>query len=133
MNQAICVVDIQKLIAHERINRTRVTILRSQIRACGTVNKPIVVDKNSGVILDGHHRVRALKTLGAVKAPVLYVHYKDAGVRVYLRRKELLMDMIKQLVIARAVSRKPFPVKTTRHIIRSGRSRRRIKLGDLMK
>lgn len=133
MNKKIHFVDIQKLVAHERTNHAHLIDVQAQIHACGMVRRPVVVDKDSGVILDGHHRVKALKALGAVKVPVLYVRYKDMGVRVYLRRKELLMDMVKKFVVERAKSHKLFPSKTTRHVVYKGRPTHIVLVSDLMR
>lgn len=133
MNKKIHLVDIQTLIAHERTSRARVGAVQLHIRQCGVVNRPVIVDKNSGVILDGHHRVQALKAIGALKAPVLYVNYMDKEIEVYLRRKEILMDMLKQYVVARAMSHTLFPIKTTRHSIKNGRGICRIPIADLMR
>lgn len=133
MNKKIVLVDIQKLVAHEKIDRARFTVVLSQIRACGKVQRPVIVDKDSGVILDGHHRVQVLRKLGAIKAPVMYVRYTDNDIQVYLRRKEVLMEMIKRYVVERALSHALFPSKTTRHRIRSGRGVCHVCLSDLMR
>lgn len=133
MNRKIQLVDIQKLVAHERINHARFIEVRAQIRRQGVVRRPIIVDRESDVILDGHHRYRALLEMGATKVPVLFVRYLDTDIRVYLRRKELLMDMVKQYVVERAKSHKLFQSKTTRHVIHRGRGTCQIRVIDLMR
>jgi len=117
MKQKIVFVDIKKLIQHERVSRTRLTLLYKQICMDGVIRRPVIVDKTTNVILDGHHRVQALRDLGAKRVPVVYVNYSDDCVRVYLRRKELMMNMIKRSVLEMALSHKLFPSKTTRHFI----------------
>ena len=69
-----------------------------QIEAEGEISRPIIVDKRSFMVLDGHHRLAALKRLGAIRVPAYLVDYQNPGVRVYLRRKYLSMKMIKQAV-----------------------------------
>jgi len=133
MKQHITLVDVQKLLAHERTDHARFIEVCSQIRTQGVVRRPVIVDKDSRVILDGHHRVKALKELGAIKVPVLYVRYQDIGIRVYLRRKELLMDMVKQYVVERAKLHKLFPSKTTRHVIHTGSGTCCVRVTDLMR
>ncbi|MBI5019776.1 ParB N-terminal domain-containing protein [Candidatus Gottesmanbacteria bacterium] len=132
MHQKIQLVDIQKLVAHERTDRARIVEVRAQIRRRGAVRRPVIVDRKSKVILDGHHRVRALQEMGARRVPVMYVRYQDARIKVYLRRKEILMDMLKDYVIRRARSHMLFPSKTTRHFIGKGRSVLFIRVADLM-
>lgn len=117
MKQKIVFVDINKLIQHERVCRARLRAVYKQINGDGVIRRPVIVDKTTNVVLDGHHRVQALRDLGAKRVPVVYVNYSDDGVRVYLRRKELLMNMIKRSVLETALSQKLFPYKTTRHCI----------------
>lgn len=93
--------------------------LRRRITEDRRLKRPIVVDKNSLVILDGHHRYQALKGMGMSRIPAQLVDYKNGEVRVYLRRKELLMKMIKEYVVKKASEGKLFPSKTTRHLIKN--------------
>jgi len=46
------------------------------IRAAGAVYKPIIVDAETLTVVDGHHRLAALKLIGARRAPVLLVDYE---------------------------------------------------------
>ncbi len=119
MKQTIIFADIHKLIAHERVDRGRFIEVRRLLRKEGVVRRPVIVDRRSHVILDGHHRVRALRELGAKRVPVCYVQYQSAVVRVYLRKKELLMRLLKQAVLEMARSGRLFPSKTTRHLIQN--------------
>lgn len=132
MKQKIQLVAIQTLIAHERVNYIRCFVVCEQIKKSGGVRRPVLVDQESQVILDGHHRICALRRLGAKKAPVVYVRYPDSRIRVYLRRKELLTDLLKQYVVERAKANKLFPSKTTRHIFDKGRYAQFVRVSDLM-
>ncbi len=133
MKQIITYVDIKKLIAHERVCHARLNVLYKQINDEGVIRRPVIVDKTTNVILDGHHRVQALRDLGAKRVPVVYVNYSDDCVRVYLRRKELLMNMIKRSVIEMALLHKPFPSKTTRHFIHNRPTMKPVPMSELMK
>lgn len=128
----IVLVDIDTLMNHERINRARLADVRRQIREQGVIRQPIVVDEMSQVILDGHHRVQALRELGARRVPVAYVRYDDETVRVYLRRKSLLVKLIKRAVIDMARSNRLFPSKTTRHMIHDRPTMKAVRVEDLM-
>lgn len=133
MKQAITFVDIKKLIQHERICRTHLIEVKKQILNSGVIRRPVVVDKKTNVILDGHHRVEALRTLGAIRVPVMYINYQDMCVRVYMRRKELLMKLIKHFVIEMALSRTLFPYKSTRHLIHNRPLMKAVYVSFLMK
>jgi len=52
------------------------------IRAQGFVKHPIIVDKESMVVLDGVHRVFALKKLGVKRVPACLVYYKNPNIKV---------------------------------------------------
>lgn len=112
-------IDIHKLKCHERVDPARLALVRRAILHEGVIRRPVIVDRKSMVILDGHHRYTALCTLGAKRVPVAFVRYEDAGIRVYLRRKQLLMRFIKRFVVETAQKGNVFPSKTTRHLIQN--------------
>jgi ParB-like chromosome segregation protein Spo0J len=113
----IMLVDIRKLTCHEKVDKNRLYKLQKEIEARQAIYKPIIVDRRSYVILDGHHRYTVLKQLGARKVPVYFVDYLSPNVKVYLRRKNLQMRILKEAVIAMAKVKRVFPSKTTRHVI----------------
>jgi len=63
----------------------------------GHLLKPLVVEASNMVLLDGAHRLRALKMLGAYLAPVAIVNYDSVGlkgwVRLYAYGPEALADL----------------------------------------
>ncbi|TSC53684.1 MAG: transcriptional regulator [Microgenomates group bacterium LiPW_16] len=119
MKNGVVLLDIDKLKCHEEVVGNHVEELRGRIRRDGCLKRPIVVTKNSLVILDGHHRFQALKRMGITKIPAQLVDYKNGEVRVYLRRKELLIQLIKEAILKRVEEGKLFPPKTTRHLIKN--------------
>jgi len=119
MNNGVALIAIGKLRSHEAVSSKRVRELVERIRKDGCLKNPVVADQETLVVLDGHHRVAALKRLGVKKAPVSLVDYKNGEVRVYLRQKEILMKLIKEAVIQKGLSGEVFPAKTTRHLIQS--------------
>jgi len=71
---------LKDLAPHERVIPGRVEALLHAITAAGRVYKPIIVDEETLTVIDGHHRLHALKLMGARKAPVLLVDYeRDAN------------------------------------------------------
>jgi len=121
----IMLVDIHKLRCHEAVDKGRLAALQKQLEVSGIIYRPIIVDRRSYVILDGHHRYTVLKHLGAKKIPVHFVDYFSSDVRVYVRRKNMQMKLLKEAVIATANMNHVFPSKTTRHLIR-GRPKLRV-------
>jgi hypothetical protein len=92
--------------------------LMRRIKLDGCLKRPVIAEDAYYIILDGHHRCAALKRMGVSKIPVFLVHYKSSAIRVYLRRKKLMMDVIKEIVLKRGAGGILFPPKTTRHLIK---------------
>ena len=107
----ISFVNPNYLLSHEETNKIRLNEIKKSIIKNG-LKKPIIVDAASFVILDGHHRVQALKELGASRIPVYFVNYYHASVTVKPRRN---IKVSKEIVLFKAYSNSPFPEKTTLH------------------
>ena len=110
-------IDITILKCHEHTTLRKVAIVAKSIMLSGIVRNPVIVDGATGIILDGHHRVAALKRLGAKKVPAYVVNYFDTDIKVSMRRKDELMKLIKQAVIDKVRAGSVFPAKTTKHVI----------------
>jgi hypothetical protein len=108
-------VPIRELHIHEEIDEGHVRQLVEDIRRTGWVFEPLWVDGPTGVILNGHHRFRALQELGAASVPAWVFDYEDARVR--LRRWRRGPSISKVEVRQRGREGRPFPKKTTRHHI----------------
>ena len=78
----ITLIDLDDLKPHEEIIEQSVTELAKAIRDQNEVRDPLIVDKQSLVILDGMHRYNALKKLGCQRAPVCLVEYDDERIGV---------------------------------------------------
>ncbi len=111
---AFGLVAIGLLKPHEQTQQKRLHRLIAIMRKQGAVYKPIIVDKHSLVILDGHHRCKALKQLGAELVPAYLVDYGSRAVKVKPRRK---IQVSKRDVLATGLGSKPYPPKTTRHTL----------------
>lgn len=75
-------VDIRKLRHHECVREDRTAWMMKSLKSNnGYFGPPIVVEKNSYVILEGHHRVNSLKRMGYRKVPAVLVSYNRIGVK----------------------------------------------------
>ena len=80
--------------------------------------KPIIVDRESMVILDGHHKWTAAKSLGLARVPVIMVDYLvDEGVLVDVWPDCGKESVTKTEVLEMGVSGDVFPPKTSRHTL----------------
>ncbi|MHA1940637.1 MAG: hypothetical protein ACXACP_08985 [Candidatus Hodarchaeales archaeon] len=67
--------DIKNLHGHEQIVRPQVEFLKDNLNRLGYFFRPILIVKKHNVVLDGHHRVEALKELGGVRIPCIEIKY----------------------------------------------------------
>lgn len=92
--------------------------LKKEIESDSILKFAIVVDKNTNVILDGEHRVNALKELGCKAIPVVYIDYNSSNIEIQTWRKKL--QLIKKDIIEAGLSGRKLPPKTSKHMIRIG-------------
>lgn len=99
---------------HEMIDPFHLRELLEEIKRDRFLFFPVMVDRSSLVILDGHHRVGALISLGCQMIPAYLVDYTDDSIQVSSWRENF--EVSKEEVIFRGLKGKPFPPKTSRHI-----------------
>ncbi len=108
-------VPLADLLPHEEIHGPTVRALAAHLRQVGVVSDPIWVAEGSNVILNGHHRVAALRSLGAERAPAWVIPYDSDLIR--LERWQEGPPIPRAEVVRRAAARQLFSPKTTRHIL----------------
>lgn len=106
-------VPIDDIIPHEDIETTTAIALASAIAQAGVVTDPLVLESSSMVLLDGHHRLHALRRLGAERAPCVLIAYGAPGVHLDSWRADVPVD--RERVLKAARSSVLLPVKTSRH------------------
>ena len=120
-NYGISFVDIAWLKEHEQIvSEERVKKLHDAIVEWNEYRLPLLVDSQSGAILDGHHRYAVGRIMGLSKLPVLLVDYlNDDSVSVDVWPDCGLDSLTKEDVVKMALSDKVYPPKTSKHTIHS--------------
>ena len=110
--------DLSTLRPHEHVHAENVRILAEHLADEEVVRQPLLVAEGSLVILDGHHRFKALKTvLKARRAPCVLVDYHDhALVSLEAWRADQPVD--RSMVVAAAMTGRLLPAKSTRHRVR---------------
>lgn len=100
---------------HEEICPVHLQKLSGQIKKDECVKDPIIVDGETMVILDGHHRYNALKSMSCKFCPCCLVDYQsdEIGVACWRDGEKVSKDE----VLAAGLSGKLLPQKTSRHII----------------
>ncbi len=117
----LVLIDYSRLRPHEETETSRIEELASEISGEGVLKYPVIVDKASMVILDGHHRVSVLAQLGCKFVPACLVDYYDESIQVSnwnnASESETCMSKItKESVVSAALTGRLFPPKTSRHI-----------------
>jgi len=133
MKNNIKIIEIADLKAHEKTSPKREKEIMEFLKKSKSFTRPIIVDKETLTILDGHHRVKTMKYLGYKKIPAMLVDYKSNQIKVNLRSKGLKVlseDLIKFIVTSIANSGLLLPQKTTRHLV-SNRLKSKIDFAEL--
>lgn len=103
-------VEIHSLRDHEEVEPEQVEQLTREILKTRRI-EPILVERKHWVILDGHHRKAALERLGIGRIPCFIVPYEHVGLTSWRG-----IPLTKAEVIARALTGRKFPPKTTCHL-----------------
>lgn len=102
------------LLKHiEAFSPTRVANMTRKIRDRGILERPICVEENHWLILDGQHRYQVAKALGLKYIPCQLFDYSDEDLLVWSLRDDC--EVSKELVIERSLSGNIYPYKTAKH------------------
>tara|TARA_B110000438_G_scaffold237476_1_gene234889 strand:+ start:141 stop:602 length:462 start_codon:yes stop_codon:yes gene_type:complete len=109
-------VPIELLLSHEEIIAKKVDQLEKMTLRWNAYVLPLVVDRNTGTILDGHHRYTVAKRLNLLCLPCVMVDYlNDDSIELGLWPNSGKDSIEKSDVVNAALSGDLFPPKTSRH------------------
>tara|TARA_Y100000996_G_C22413889_1_gene598434 strand:- start:274 stop:684 length:411 start_codon:yes stop_codon:yes gene_type:complete len=110
-------VPIHELLPHEETKTKNQQKLHQMTIKWGGYNKPLLVDANSKVILDGHHRFRIGEKLGLKYLPAILIDYLvDERIQVMTWPNAKPESITKEEVIQMGLSNDLFPPKTSKHV-----------------
>jgi ParB-like chromosome segregation protein Spo0J len=109
------IIELKELKEHEETDPIHLVQIQRRIEQDGLLKNPIIVDKKTKIILDGHHRYNSLKNLNCSKIAVYFVDYSSSEIKVKSRKKRKIVT--KRDVINAGLSENKLPPKTSRHII----------------
>jgi len=112
----IVFIRIEDLKEHEEIRPDYLEALKNEILSDGILKMPIAVDRSTYIILDGHHRLHALKRIGCRKIPAILVDYHSEEIEVIPWREG--EQVTKEMIIQTALSGKRMAPKTSKHMIK---------------
>ncbi|WP_455370091.1 hypothetical protein [[Eubacterium] cellulosolvens] len=73
------IIDIDLLRPHEQIDPIRLQEIKKQLMKDGIQREPIIIEGDHLIVLDGHHRIKALKDLGYSKVVAHKINYNDSN------------------------------------------------------
>lgn len=114
----IFLMDVSDLKEHEKVEPKHLQRLKRLIRKDKILKRPIVVDKSTRIIIDGHSRFNSLKQLGYSKVPVFLIDYNSPDILVETWKNYGMIT--KEDVIVAGLNGKKFPPKTSKHMIKIG-------------
>ena len=133
LNMGWSLINIDNLLPHEETIPDRLQEMRGKLEKQGFFHKPILIDKTTKTILDGHHKYRASIELNLNLIPVIEVEYlNNDSIKLELWPWSDFSNVSKQDVLNWAQSRRLYPPKTTKHIVDFPIPRIRIPLADLV-
>ena len=114
------IIPISRLKPLEKVFPEHLKNLENMIDRDGYILKAIIIDKKTGIVLDGSHRYVYLLKNGYKEAPVFMVDYLSDDTRVGTRLEhrffiEGTTGISKQECIDRGMSGNIYPPRTTRH------------------
>ena len=72
---------ISDLFIHEETIPSALELLKDEILSEGVLKHPIIVDSKTNVVLDGMHRLAALRSIGCNLTPVSLVDYQNPHIK----------------------------------------------------
>ncbi|WP_233981514.1 ParB N-terminal domain-containing protein [Pectobacterium versatile] len=77
MTYQIALTPVQFLLPSENVDMSNVECLMEDICRCGCWTTPVPIEKDTGIIMDGNHRLRAATELGLKHIPCALLDYDD--------------------------------------------------------
>lgn len=122
-------VDVADLKHIEGFSKKRVQWLRDKIVQEGVWIKPVALDAEHGLVLDGQHRMEVAKALGLKRIPA--IRYEYSAVKVWSLRPGK-HDFTWETVVQRALAGDVYPYKTVKHEFPEPLPACQFKIGELM-
>ena len=105
-------VEVEWLKHVEGFSKKRVQWLKDKIIGEGVWKKPVALDNDHGLVLDGQHRIEVAKALGLRRVPAVKYFYPEVKL-CSLRPSKY--EFTWETVVQRALQGDIYPYKTVKH------------------
>jgi len=128
----IVLIEVAALRPHEEIKPKTLKKMVEVIQKRGGYIKPILIDRASRAILDGHHRYNSALQLNLRLIPAIEVDYlKDDSIEVRSWPGKEHLEIDKQAVLDMAMSGEIYPPKSSKHTMSADYPNRFCPLSEL--
>lgn len=115
-NESYCVAikPIGFFLPSEEVDPEAVRLLATAISHADVWTTPVPVERETGIVMDGNHRIRAARILGLRYLPCVLLSYQDTRVKVinWWTAEPFSVDRIFRSIL---FNKEILPYKTTRH------------------
>lgn len=112
----VTLIELERLRPHEEVDVGHLKELKTEIKSDKILKLAIAIDKDTNIILDGHHRSEALKELRCKTIPAVFVDYNSPQIKVKSWR--YYWKVTKEMVIEAGLGNNKLPPNTSKHMIR---------------
>ena len=85
--------------------------LKDKIINEGVWNRPICIDSENGIVMDGQHRMEVAKSMGLTFIPAMMFSHNDVDFWSLRENHEVTLD----LILSKSLSGNPYPYKTVKY------------------
>ncbi|MGR7464312.1 transcriptional regulator [Klebsiella aerogenes] len=126
---AMRLMNIHDLKPHEEVDPVNLNLLTMKINHDRFWFIPVLIDQDTSIIMDGHHRYNFALQAGLSVIPCYQLSYSSDKVRVYDWKSGAPFSC--QRIIDKVSSGSVFPPKTTRHVFDMVFDTVKIEIGSL--
>lgn len=115
---SIELIAIDTIKPHEETIPERVLRIEKEIQSSGELLTPLWVDNKHFVLLNGHHRLEALRKLGCNTAPCLLLDYDSPLVQVKVCSGATIFTIDKISILKNARAKTLYPPRSSFHTLK---------------
>ena len=110
----VTLIELARLRPSEEVDAAHVARIAEDLQRDGCQRQPILVERTSLAILDGHHRFHAARRLGLSRIAAIVISYDDPRLSLQSWSDRRFTP---EEVIQAAASQNLLPRKSTRHVL----------------
>ncbi|OGR51043.1 MAG: hypothetical protein A3I11_08110 [Elusimicrobia bacterium RIFCSPLOWO2_02_FULL_39_32] len=117
MNFEVHLLPIEIFKPHEEVQSERVLKIKKEILDSEKILQPLWIEKGNFVVLNGHHRLSALKELNCFQVPCFLFNYFSDEIQVQVCSGSSLTEIDKHSIIQAALTGNLYPPRSSFHIL----------------